>query len=40
MAMRYGGNGVDAVDDGFEWADADAADDGCEGAGAAGGKCI
>ena len=49
MAMRYGGNGVDAVDDGFVWADADveemlngadAADDGCEGAGAAGGKCI
>ena len=49
MAMRYGGSGVDAVDDGFEWADADveemlngadAADDGCEGAGAAGGKCI
>ena len=49
MAMRYGGNGVDAADDGFVWADADveemmngadAADDGCEGAGAAGGKCI
>ena len=49
MAMRYGGNGVDAVDDGFVWADADveevlngadAADDGCEGAGAAGGECI
>ena len=49
MAMRYGGNGVDAADDGFVWADADvegmlngadAAEDGCEGAGAAGGKCI
>ena len=42
-------DGEDRDDDGFVWADADveemlngadAADDGCEGAGAAGGKCI